>query len=190
MDNEPRKPPAVALDPISGKHSPTLVGSTSQGVVFLRTPYPTERARDAIGKFFRAVVDESEAALAQVLTEEATFRSSVKQEQASARSIWSARFGKFDYAALPCQHLVEDSAIEIYRDTPELLDDGRSLSGQALLGKDAPLQAKQDEVLVRAHPALLVVGKDRVFGNEIWFLLKPSPNGYKIYAMAEDFGLP
>jgi hypothetical protein len=47
-----------------------------------------------------------------------------------------------------------------------------------------------DDVLVRVVIATPRVGRTRLFGDEITFLLRPSGGAYKIIEMVEDFQLP
>jgi hypothetical protein len=174
--DEPRRPPGVALDPISELPAPAPSGTTRERLLVLRTPLDTALPREAVERFFDTVADEDEAALGTLLVPDAAIQIGAQGTRQSARSFWQTRFARFAYGSL--SGVLRDGALETYNS-----EDAVKLASSRAL----PLAVKADDVLVRAPIARTHLGKTRLFGDEIVFLLTPSGKTYKISVMLEDF---
>ena len=177
--DEPRHPPGVAVDPAPRLPEPRGEADTSGGIVVLRTPADTERARDVVRAFFRAVLEESLDDLQPLLDDGATTRSSMSRDVAT--SMWAQRFERLDYPAMAGQQLYRDGEIETYRgDELDALPPGRRPA----------VGAAPDDVVVRVKVSSPRLSRTRLFGDEILFLLRSTGTGYRIRELVEEFQLP
>jgi len=147
----------------------------------LQTPTDTALGLEIVRRFFRAVVEESPDDLDAVLADDA--RASLNgNDLLPASSSWRARLARLDYRSLEHRTIYRPSEIETYRQvgaTPPLRHAGplpRPITGNQLLLR-VPIVAPRS-------------GPTRLFGDEMWFLLKPGPNGYRIAELIENFQLP
>jgi hypothetical protein len=180
-DDEPRRPAGVAVDPAPELPKPAPVGSAETGLVVLKTPLDTQTARQVVKDFFRAAVEQDADRLEKLLEEQSYVQAGASMGRQQAQPFWRLRLSRLDYGSLAGQVIFRDAELEIYRsDDVARLRPARTL-GMAVQGED---------VLVRVPIATPRVGRTRLFGDEITFLLRPNGGSYKIVEMAEDFQLP
>lgn len=181
LADEPRRPAGVAVDPAPELPPSATDARAEQGLVVLRAPLDAEAARQVVRDFFRATVEQSIERLEKLLGDQAYVQAGTAMGRQQAQSFWRLRLSRLDYGALAGHVLFRDADVEVYRseDVPGLRPP-RAL-GLALQGQD---------VLVRVPVATTRVGRTRLFGDEITFLLRPTGGAFKIVEMAEDFQLP
>jgi hypothetical protein len=149
-------------------------------VVVLRAPTELAIAREVVKKFFRAVVEESFEDVEALLADQAWVRASAGQRR-PARDAWQARLKRLDYGVLAGEPVYRDREFETYR--------GRDL-GRMNDRRNLPVAANRDEVVVRVPVVLGQSSRNRLFGDELVFLLRPDGKSYKIAEIVEDFQLP
>jgi hypothetical protein len=139
------------------------------------------QAMSVVRAFFRAVGDEDQAALEASLASDATV-SGAGTDGGPADRFWERRFNKLDYVAIGGEPLYRESLVETYRyDDLEEPTMGRPLRPSAMTPKD---------VLIRVPIARTRLGVDRLFGDEILFLLSRTDRAFLIHTMFEDFSAP
>lgn len=176
----PRRAPGVAVDPAVALPAPAAEAGTDRGLMVLSSPRDRGAARQVVARFFRAVLEESPDELAELLDERCTIRTDSAGNRAICRSLWPARFERLDYSALAGRAVFRARDVEIFEDPQTLAQAGRAL----------PVQASHDDVVVRVPILASRSSKERLFGDEIWFVLKPGAKGYRIAEMIEEFTLP
>ena len=181
LEDEPRHPPGVAVDPAPRLPRAAPEASSEQGLVVLSTPPDVGQGREVVQRFFRAALEEAPDQLQALMSQDAYASSSAGGSRQRAMAFWRNRLRRLDYGALSGQLVYRDSEIETYRaeDIPELR-----------LARRPPLSARGSELVVRVPIAAPRLGRVRLFGDEIWFLLRPQLDGYTIVEMIEDFRLP
>jgi hypothetical protein len=177
----PARAPGVAVDESSELPQPSTSARTDQQLIVLRTPLDSALPKAIVDRFFVAVLHEDEAALKELLLDEASVQFGTQGSRQSARTFWQTRFARLDYDALSGQAVLRERALEIYG-----ADDAARLGSARTL----PLPVRPGEVLVRAPIAHTHTGKTRLFGDEIVFLLAPRREAYRISMMLEEFALP
>ncbi|MCA9630033.1 MAG: hypothetical protein KC766_20320 [Myxococcales bacterium] len=175
-----RHPAGVSVDPVSELPPSQDRADTSAGVVVLTTPADPAQGRESVRRFFRAVVSESTEDLEAELGENAQIQLS-SGARLPVAAFWRQRFASLDYAALAGSPLFRDKDIETYRGA-----DIKQLGGR----RRFPIAVPDDSMLVRVKLAITRSGRTRIFADEIYFLLRPSSDGYKISEVVEDFQLP
>jgi hypothetical protein len=181
LPEEPRRAPGVAVDPAPRLPPPARDGAAEQSLVVLQTPADIGQAAQAVKRFFRVVLEEAPTELDSLLTPAAWVRSASSGSVERARSHWRARIARLDYGVLQGQLVYRESEFETYR----------AADLQQLSHRRRPaLAATGDEVVIRVPISATRAGRVRLFGDEIWFRLRPHPDGYQIVEMAEDFRLP
>ena len=180
--DEPRKPDGVAVD-LEGKlPDATSRGSTQAGLVPLQEPVDFTQALTVVKAFFRAVADEDQSALEAVLAPDATLSGLGADGGSPADRFWERRFRKLDYIALGAEPLYRESLVETYRfDDLEEPTAGRPLRPSTMTTQD---------VLIRVPIARTRLGVDRLFGDEVLFLLNRTDRSFRIHAMFEEFSAP
>ncbi len=181
LPDEPRRPPGIAVDPLTSLPRPQASGVTQQRVLVLTTPLDPALPRDTVRRFFEAVVHEDDARLHGVLAEDASFQPGAQGARQSARSVWQARFARLPYHGLFGYTVVREASFETYAAS----DAPRVLSGHNL----PPPGPGAGDVLVRARVLRTHLAKSRLFGDEIWFFLTAREQRYEIRAMIEEFTL-
>jgi len=170
--------PAVAVDPVLTLPKPAETGSAEHGVVVLAEPVDTRAARRVVEAFFSAVVDESVDDLSLLCDSKAEARISARSRPTSLLVFWQKRFDRLDYRALSTEVFYRESEMEVHT--------ARDASTVGL-SRSVPMSLSGAEVLIRTP---IVANSSRLFGSDLVFLLKPSPTGYKIAQVIEDFRLP
>ena len=96
--------------------------------------------------------------------------------------LWRGRLRQFHYRALASDVLYQDADIELYRyDDLETPLPGRPFR---------PPEMARTDVLLRVPLLIVRAGNDRVFGDEMVFLLRRDKGRYRIRQLIEDFQLP
>jgi hypothetical protein len=149
-------------------------------VAVLRAPADVALARELVSRFFRAVVEESPEDLDDLLTEGAT--TTLGQGRQPALDSWRARLVRLDYRSLEHSLIYRESEVETYREVAGVAPHPR--------GAPLPVTVTGDDLLLRVPILTPRAGRKRLFGDEVWFLLKPGPNGYRIAELVENFQLP
>jgi hypothetical protein len=175
------RPPGVAVDPTPRLPSPTRDASTDEGVAVLQAPTDSAAAFDVLRRFFRAVAEESTSDLDAVLADDARV-TLTGGGRLPARNSWRARLARLDYRTLENQPVYRESQVETYRMVGNVTP--RSRTGSL------PLDVAGEDLLLRVPIVATRAGSTRLFGDEMWFLLKPGPNGYRIAELVENFQLP
>jgi hypothetical protein len=175
----PRRPPGVAVDPVSSLPAPRARGSTSSPLLVLSTPREASAALDAIERFFRGLVAESPEAVDAVLTDQAFLDATSGRQP--ARGALRSRILQLDYTALRGVPLYGERDVEIYR--PE---DASELQSS----RNLPADMARDQLLVRVHLSVSHAGKNRLFADEMSFFLRPEGEGYRIATIRESTPVP
>lgn len=180
LPDEPRRPPGIAVDPLTSLPRPQASGVTQDRVLVLTTPLDPALPRETVRRFFEAVVHEDDARLHAVLAEDASFQPGSQGARQSARSVWQARFARLPYHGLFGYTVVRDASFETYAasDAPRVLGH-----------QNVPGTPGAGDVLVRARVLRTHLAKSRLFGDDIWFFLKPRGQRYEIRAVIEEFTL-
>jgi hypothetical protein len=181
LPQEPRRPAGVAVDPVSNLPEARSSGAAEQGLVVLRSPRDISAARLTVRRFFDAVVAGSADAVDELIDEEAWVQTGTQGNRQRARDFWRLRLSRLDYGALTGHSLYRDGEVETYRAA-----DLEHLGPRRV----PPLAVQGDDVLVRVPIATQQLGRMRMFGDEIVFLLRPDGERYEIAEMFEDFRLP
>jgi hypothetical protein len=139
------------------------------------------QARGVVKRFFRAAVREAPEEIDALVRADAPTMSHAGDSRQRARVFWKLRLARLDYSSLSAQSVYRETDVETYhgRDVLKL----RSRRFPAIA-------AAADDVLVRVPIAVGPVGRSRLFGDELWFLLRLGADGYKIVGMVEDFRMP
>ncbi len=179
--DELRRAPGVAVDPVPRLPPPADAADSSRGLVVLSTPGDVAQARQVVERFFRAVVTEAPEQLAELVSPSAWVVSTSQGWRERATQFWQGRLAQLDYAILAGQIVYRDAEVVTYRarDLPDLPANRRP-----------PLRARGDDVVIRVPILQPRTGRTRLFGDEIWFLLRSDASGYHIEEMAEDFRMP
>jgi len=151
------------------------------GVVSLQPP-PPRLARRTVEGFFDAVRLESVGQLSLWLADDATMSSGRGTSPESIAKVWAARFKQLDYGYAGAKQPFRPDDVGLF--TAEQLDQlGRA--------RRFELTPEPDELLavVDTRDRRRVQGP-RHFGKRLEFLLAPTPEGYRIRRMYEDFRLP
>jgi hypothetical protein len=179
--DEPRRAPAVAVDP-AAELPPAANGVDSErGLVALRAPQDPEAARETVRSFFRAIVHGSYDELEPLMTEDAWLQAGAMVGRQRARQYWQMRLSRLDYISLAGSSVYREGELETYR-----AEDVSRLRPPRALG----VMAQGDDIVVRVPISTPRSGKTRLFGDEILFVLRPQGTKYSIVEMTEDFTLP
>ena len=181
LEDEPRRPAGVAVDPAPELPKAAPGGSAEAGLVVLSTPLDTESARQVVRAFFRATVEQDIERLEKLMDEQAYVQAGTAMGRQQAQPFWRLRLSRLDYGTLAGHMLYREAEMEVYRG-----EDIARLRPARTLG----MAVQGDDVLVRVVIATPRSGRTRLFGDEIAFLLRPSGSAYKIVEMVEDFQLP
>lgn len=179
---EPRRPDGVAVDLEGSLPAARTSGSTHDGLVALQEPVDVSLAMQAVRTFFRAIGAEDLEVMKSVLAADAQLLPVGTGNGMPADRHWERRFRKLDYGSLGGEPMYRESMIEVYR--YEDLD--QALSGRPL----RPAAMMPDDVLVRVPVTRTRVGIDRVFGEEILFVLRREDRRFEIQTVYEDFAAP
>ena len=174
-----RKPPTFGGEPALVT-SDTVAASEAPAIQRQVMPLDSEAARDLVGRFFIAVLDESSRDLFPLFAAQAVVVSEGNRQPAQAA--WRARFAQLDYTSLSGRVVAAPQTLHTY-----------TYGSAARAKRDGvPVPESANEVVVVARPGLSWAGKPRLFGEELAFRLRPRRDapGYEIAEIAEDFRLP
>lgn len=158
---------------------PKRSGQSRDELLWLRSPAPSDLARNAVREFLRAAVDESSERMGPLLSAQAFVDSGGGRQP--ARAFWQARFSQLDYTELRGQLLFRDADVQMFR-----AEDLERLPAN----RRPPLELEAEELAVRVPIRVSWAGRTRLFGDELLFRLKPTGTRYQITEIAEDFRLP
>ncbi len=179
--DEKRRPDGVAVDLEGSLPSARAAGSSQDGLLSLREPVDPSQALVTIRAFFRAVSHEDLDAFVEVLAVDAQHLPLGSGASMPVERHWDRRFRKFDYASaveLPYR----ESMVETYR-----FDD---LDGSLSNRPVRPVGMMPQDVLVRVPISRTRSGLDRVFGEEMLFVLRWDGSKFEIQTVYEDFVAP
>jgi hypothetical protein len=157
-----RHPAGADVEPQPSLPGPERRATTSAGLVVLKTPLDPQAARNLVAAFFRAVLDESPRALASVLTRDAVMQNGSRRE--SALSLWTGRFGRFDYRSLAAESVYRAAELKLWQD--------------------------EEHLMARARVDVAWGSRPRMFGDELTFRLVPNGASWLIAEVLEDFQTP
>ncbi len=135
-----------------------------------------------VAAFFRAVVTEDIEALASLITTDATAPIKARGGAMGIADLWRSRLRQFRYRTLAADVLYQDTDVELYRyDDLETVLPGRPFR---------PPEMARNDLLLKVPLLVVRAGNDRVFGDEMLFLLRRDKSRYHIRQLIEDFQLP
>lgn len=185
--DSPRRPPSFAAEtelpaPADARSaSPSGPSTRPPGEPRrLASPLDPDEARAVVSRFFMAVLAESTNQLFPLFASQAYVISEGSRQAAPA--MWRARFAQLDYGMLAGRIVAPPQTLRSY--TFDSLDRAK---------RDAvPQPQSPSEVVIVARPSLSWTGKTRLFGDQLAFRLRPSPDkpGFEIAEIVEDFRLP
>ncbi len=180
-EEEPRKAPGVAIDPTSELPSPASSAATTAGIAQLKVPPDASVARQIVKRFFESMLQGSFSDLEPLIDEQAWFNTGPRGGRQRARHFMQTRMARVDYTKLNLNSLYREAEVQTYRAQDiGALSPGRTLP-RAIHGQD---------VLVRVFIATPRVGRTRLFGDEVNFVLRPTDEGFTVVEIVEDFQLP
>jgi hypothetical protein len=175
---EPRRPAGVAVDPAARLPEPVTATHPERGLAVLETPADTEIARQVVHDFMRAAIAQDPERMDRLLAEQAVVQAGPGTGRQQAQSFWRLRLSRLDYGKLQGQVVYRDAEMETYR-----AEDLSSLRPARPLG----VAAQDGDVVVRVPIATPRVGRARLFGDEILFLLRAERGSFRIAEMVEEF---
>jgi hypothetical protein len=177
--DSPRKPPSFSAERTLATSEAAGPGETP-AIQRAVLPLDSEAARELVGRFFIAVLDESSRDLLPLLATSAVVVSEGNRQPAQAA--WRARFAQLDYTSLSGRVVAAPQTLRTYT---------YASAGRAKRD-GVPAPESPNEVVVVARPGLSWAGKTRLFGEELAFRLRPRPGEarYEIAEIVEDFRLP
>jgi hypothetical protein len=180
-EEEPRRAPGVAIDRAAELPPPVPTTVTGVGVAQLTTPPDSSLARQTVRKFLELMLRGSFRELEAIIDEQAWFNTGPSGGRQRARHFMQTRLARVDYSKLSLNSLYRQADVETYRaeDIPHL---GK--------GRSVPRVVQGSDVLVRVFISTPRVGRTRVFGDEVSFVLRPSEQGFSVIEILEDFQLP
>lgn len=178
--SEPRRPPAVAVDPEPEVPEPSPDGEADRALLVLTPPVDLSAAYQVIQQFFEAVLREDIARLEELLEADASLELDPQGGKRRASALWRSRLSQIEYDRVPSQELYRESQIESYRKA-----DVERLAARTR----AELSLESDDVVLRVPLLVTKLDKVRIFGDEILFVLRPSGRSFKIAEMVEPFQL-
>ncbi|MCU0690617.1 MAG: hypothetical protein MUF54_04385 [Polyangiaceae bacterium] len=182
LPDEPRKPDGVAVDLEGASPAPKDADSTTNTLVILQEPVHADLALDVVRRFFRAVAQEDLDAIRALMSSNASLGPISSAGGPPAAPQWERRLRRLDYDGLGGEPVFRESTVQTYRH--------RDL-GELVAGRPSPPpNMGPDDVLIRVPIARTRIGVDRLFGDEILFLLRRIERQYQIRTMYEDFQPP
>jgi hypothetical protein len=145
----------------------------------LRAPAASILARETVRDFLRATVNEALERMDPLLAPQATVDTGSGKQP--ARAFWQSRFTVLDYTELRGQLLFRETDLETFR-----AEDLARLPA----GRKLPIELAADEIAVRVPIHVSWVGRARLFGDELLFVLQPAGSRYEIAEISEEFRLP
>lgn len=181
-DEDERHAPGVVVDPTSRLPAARPKAATDEAVAVLQAPPDPAVALEVVERFFAAVTRESLDDIGALLAENAASSGGPGGGRYPALALWNARLARLDYTAAADRSIYREAEIELYREVGGVPPQRQ--------GSPLPLAVTGDDLLLRVPIVTPRAGGSQLFGDELWFLLKPAPNGYTISEVAESFRLP
>ena len=178
-DDEPRAA-GVAVDFAAAARDGHHRGDTSSQVVALHTPLDEAAALVTVRRFFEVVAREDIYGMGALLDTGARLHNLNAHQGRSARfvtTVWQRRFSQHNYGQLPAQQVYPEWAVASYRSVQR-----RRLP--AAVRHALPFDDARALVL-RVPISTTGVHHERLFGDELFFLLRPIAGHYLITAIAE-----
>ena len=177
----PRRAPAVAVDPAPALPAAQHRATADRGLVVLEAPASQRADQSVIQRFFEAVEERDADKLESLFQSGAKAKTSATAAEMDAVDFWKSRLSRLDYSKLAEKSIYRRHAVEIY-----------TAQDLRLLGTDRqlPVEVVGEQIAVRVPLLPSEADKNRLFGDEIVFLLTPSEGGLRISEMIEDFQLP
>ena len=179
-----RRPDGVAIDlpsaPVAASASADVQRAQEAALV---PPLSPALATRVLRAYVDAASREDAPALEALLAPTAKWSNPAMNPNnaTSLSAVWHERFRRLNYGALAGAPLVRDADAEVYT--------YNDLHAR-LRGRPAPPAAMTTrDVLVRARVLTPRVGPERLFGDEIALLLRPSVGRYVIHEVYEDFAV-
>lgn len=181
LSDEPRRPDGVAVD-LEGVLPPAQESASSVDMLLpLKEPVDLAQALTVIRAFFRTIAMEDLNAMAEILDAEAQHIPLGTGAEMALIRHWDQRFRKFDYTS-EAEMPYRESALEWYH-----FDD---LDGSLPNRPLRPADMQEGEVLVRVLIFRTRSGLDRVFGDEMRFVVRWRDSRFMIRSVYEDFVAP
>ncbi len=181
LPREPRHPDGVAID--RPTDLPGVDDTSAEYITSLRTPLGDDVALSVVARFFAAVAHEDNDALAALLTRDATvaaLSSASAPSLGSAALSWANRFRKLDYTRVATADVYGPATIEI----------GRRHEHPGIDPTRGVASGVDDELRLRVPILTATKGPERLFGEEVLFVLRRDGDTYRIARLAERFNLP
>jgi hypothetical protein len=177
-----QRPDGITFDPAAQWPPAADTATTHTPVAVLQPPLPDKAVAAVLSAFFRSIVDNDTRAMANLLTDDAIAATGSGGSVSPLLDAWRARMRRFSYRKLAGQAVYDPTAVEVYRYAD--LADGQP-------GQPArPPAMTPSDLLARVPMAAPQIGSDRLFGDQIVFLLRPADGRLQIRAASEDFRLP
>jgi hypothetical protein len=179
---QPRRPDGVAVDPAPGLPPSSDTSMTREPIVVLQPPLPDKAVLAVLSAFFRSIASDDLDTMADLLTSDAGTTAKWKGSAPPLLEHWRARMRRLPYKKVAPDLVFSPAQVEIYRyDDLAAARPGRPVR--------PPIMIRSD-LLARVPIATARVGHDRLFGDEILFLLRLDRGRLRIREAAEDFQLP
>jgi hypothetical protein len=178
---ERRRPPGVAHDPSPVLPTARASADASEQLVVLSAPQGHDADRQLIHRFFDAVTENDVSTLESLFGAEARVKTGSGNNYVAAVQFWKSRLQRLDYGALRGRSVFRDHALEFY-----------SAADLEALGSERriPLDVAESQIAVRVALNTQLKQGQRLFGDEMVFLLKPTHSGYEIVEIFEEFQIP
>ncbi len=182
LPSAPRRADGVSVDLETALPPALEKVQSDQPVTALLAPTDPETAKAAVRTFIDAVVREDLQTLRGVLAADATGSLTTNSAASPLEGQWERRVRKLDYLALGAQPIFRESAVETYRyQDLDQLEGDRPAKPPALSSND---------VVIRVPIDIRRVGTERLFGDEMIFVLRRADGLFKVRAIVEDFQAP
>jgi hypothetical protein len=182
LPSGPRHPDGVLVDPAPELPPSAEAGEASATLLSLTPPAPEKAARLVIRAFFQSIVGEDIERMSELLTPDATVPSKTRGGAVSLLEHWRGRMRHLKYRALAGEVVYHDAEVETYR--------YRDLDAAVPGRPQRPLEMDRADLLLRVPIASVRAGSDRLFGDEMLFLLRRDCDRYRIRALIVEFQLP
>jgi hypothetical protein len=182
LPSAPRHPDGVSVDPAAELPASSDAEKTLEPVVVLRPPVPEKAVEAVISDFFRSIAANDMDKLADLLTSDAGATARWKGAAPGLLDFWRTRTRRLSYKKISPDLVYDPAQVEIYRyDDLATAKPGRPLRPHVMIRSD---------LLARVPIATVRVGHERLFGDEILFVLRRDQGALRIREAAEDFQLP
>jgi hypothetical protein len=172
----------VIVDPVSLAPVAAIRAEASAGIAALTPPLPGRLARRAIDAFFSALTAKDIGRLAAAVTPDAVMTGLTHRGPVSLLELCRSRMATLRYDLLASERLYRTADVETYAYEDLEQPEWRHLS--------RPVEMRPGDLYVIVKMAVVRAGSDRVFGDELDFVLRRAGAQFKVRAILEDFQLP